>query len=368
MLFLDMYVSVINFFYNFLNIVYLNFNIVNSFCISSISVNYEDSFYYIKPDNNLYYSHNFFDLPWPASEKMTSLVILYLEVSYTILFIFLVVSFVLLETILVYSSDDFKNSYNKIEGEENSAFFHPYPIHFTPEEEHFIDMFVIFIPTWIVIQLILPTLGYLYNEEFLYYDTYVSFDVNVIGNQWFWTYEYVIDFCNTEHFTEWNNTYIAEEKEPIFIKFDSVIKTDNPVYRLLEVDNPLILPVNTNILFSFTSRDVIHSWALPQMGIKVDCIPGKITHTIFSSFSMGVFYGQCSELCGPLHGFMPICVELISFDNFFIWILIKYKGSLQDLGIYTDLIYTKEVFSLLNLNNSKEISLFLNNIKNINVT
>jgi len=89
-------------------------------------------------------------------------------------------------------------------------------------------------------------------------------------------------------------------------------------HRLLDVDNPLIVPVNTNILMSFTSRDVIHSWALPQMGIKVDCIPGRMTQTIFSSFALGVFYGQCSELCGPLHGFMPICVEVIPFDSFLI--------------------------------------------------
>jgi len=135
----------------------------------------------------------------------------------------------------------------------------------------------------------------------------------------------------------------------MIISFDSVIKLENTDYRLLDVDYPLILPVQTNVLLSFTSRDVIHSWALPQMGIKVDCIPGRITHTIFSSFSKGIFFGQCSELCGPLHGFMPICVEVISFDHFFIWILLNYKSNLQDLGIYTDLIYSKEVFALLDL-------------------
>lgn len=91
------------------------------------------------------------------------------------------------------------------------------------------------------------------------------------------------------------------------------------------------------------------------MGIKVDCIPGKITHTIFSSFAMGVFYGQCSELCGPLHGFMPICVEIISYKEFLIWSLLKYKYCLHDLGIYSDLILTKEVFSLIGFNDNKEI-------------
>lgn len=263
-------------------------------------------------DESLNFNNNLLNLPLPASERMNSLVILYLEVSYITLLIFFIVSFILLETLLVHSSSEWNKSFsNMIDLDDSSKnAFHVYPVHFTPEEEHFIDIFVICIPTLIILQIIVPTLGYLYNEEMLYYDTYISFDVNVIGNQWFWTYEYVIDLLNTEHFSEWNENYSCYESEPIFIKFDSVIKLENTLNRLLDVDNSLILPVNTNILFSFTSRDVIHSWALPQMGIKVDCIPGKITHTIFSSFAMGVFYGQCSELCGPLHGFM---VRLCAF-------------------------------------------------------
>ena len=306
-------------------------------------------------DNVLDFNNNLLNLPLPASEKMNALVILYLEVSYITLFIFFVVSFVLLETILVYSSDEWNKRYlNKLNSDsEKFLAFNGYAIHFTPEEEHLIDIFVICIPTLIILQIIVPTLGYLYNEEMLYYDSSVSFDVNVIGNQWFWSYEYVIDFLSTYSFIDWNTEYCSIEKEPIFIQFDSVIKLENALFRLLDVDNALILPVHTNILFSFTARDVIHSWALPQMGIKVDCIPGRITHTIFSSFSLGVFYGQCSELCGPLHGFMPICVEVIPFNEFLIWILMKYKSSLHDLGVYTDLILTKEVFSLLGDNNFK---------------
>jgi len=312
--------------------------------------------YTVVLDESLNFDNNLLNLPLPASEKMNSLVILYLEVSYITMLIFFIVSFILLETLIVHSSSEWNRVFsNMINEDANSNAFNVYPVHFTPEEEHFIDIFVICIPTLIILQIIVPTLGYLYNEEMLYYDTYISFDVNVIGNQWFWTYEYVIDLLNTEQFSEWNNNYSCDEKEPIFIKFDSVLKLENSMNRLLDVDNSLILPVNTNILFSFTSRDVIHSWALPQMGIKVDCIPGKITHTIFSSFAMGVFYGQCSELCGPLHGFMPICVEIISYKEFLIWSLMKYKYTLHDLGVYTDLILTREVFSLIGFNDNKEI-------------
>ena len=342
-------------------------NIINLLdSISSMKIfyfNFLETSYSVHFDNVLDLNNNLLNLPLPASEKMNSLIILYLEVSYMTIFIFFIVSLVLLELILVYSTKEWNKYFlKKIESDlEEVEAFNVYPIHFSAEEEHFIDVFVICIPTIIVLQLIVPTLGYLYNEEMLYYDTYVSFDVNIIGNQWFWTYEYVIDFCSTENFTEWNTLYNNIEKEPIFIKFDSVIKLDNAVHRLLDVDQPLILPVNTNILFSFTARDVIHSWALPQMGIKVDCIPGRITHTIFSSFALGVFYGQCSELCGPLHGFMPICVEVIPFNEFFIWILIKYKYYLHDLGIYTDVIFTKEVFSLL----GNTETYFINKLKKI---
>jgi heme/copper-type cytochrome/quinol oxidase subunit 2 len=339
--------------------------------VSSFSIEKEETMvsYSIKTDADASLKHDSWDLPWPASENMNSLVILYLEVSYTVLFIFLVVSVLLFETILVHTTSKPVNYLNlptvKSSTEKNKEIvepFIPFPVHFTTEEEHFIDMFVILIPTVIVLQIIVPTLGYLYNEEMLYYDTYISFDINIIGNQWFWTYEYIIDICSNNSFNEWNSDYVTQEKEQLIITFDSVIKLENTEYRLLDVDNPLIVPVHTNILLSFTSRDVIHSWALPQMGIKVDCVPGRITHTIFSSFCMGVFYGQCSELCGPLHGFMPICVEVIPFDKFFIWILVQYKTVLSDLGLNTSLVYTKEVFTVLNLKTSKETESFFTNL------
>ena len=121
--------------------------------------------------NSIDLNSTFFNLPLPASEKMNSLVILYLEVFYMTLFIFFVVSLVLLETIIVYSSSQ--------SNQEGSLSFHVYPSHFTPDEEHFIDIFAICIPKLIVLQIIVPTLGYLYNEELFYSDRDVFFDVIV---------------------------------------------------------------------------------------------------------------------------------------------------------------------------------------------
>ena len=157
--------------------------------IDFFSFSFQSTYYTISFDKYLDFNNNFLNLPLPASERMNSLVILYLEVSYITLFIFFIVSFVLLETLLVHSSSEWNSLYlKKVNGDEdNNQAFNVFPVHFTPEEEHFIDIFVICIPTLIILQIIVPTLGYLYNEEMLYYDTYVSFDVNVIGNQWFWS-------------------------------------------------------------------------------------------------------------------------------------------------------------------------------------
>jgi cytochrome c oxidase subunit 2 len=98
-------------------------------------------------------------------------------------------------------------------------------------------------------------------------------------------------------------------------------RTDNSGFcstnNAFGVDRNLVIPINTNILLSVTSTDVIHSWAVPQLGIKVDAVPGKLTHTILFTYTDGLFYGQCSELCGVYHGFMPICVEAVEVELFY---------------------------------------------------
>jgi len=306
--------------------------------------------------NHYHEVQNMWMLPFPASEKMNSLIILYLEVLYTVIFIFLIIIFIFAEIFILFKRESKINNYldwiedidrpfNNVSDLPPSVeeLFYFTPIHITPEDQHFADIGVIFFPTILILQIMIPTLGYLYNEEMLYYDTYISFDVNIVGNQWYWTYEYIVDFSS------WSIDIDKIESEPLFLSFDSVITIDGYKNRLLDVDKPLILPVHTNILLSFTSRDVIHSWALPQMGIKVDCIPGRITHTIFSSFALGVYYGQCSELCGALHGFMPICVEVVPYNFYLIWLLITYKEMIgNDLAIYNDLILTASIYSCLN--------------------
>jgi len=109
--------------------------------------------------------------------------------------------------------------------------------------------------------------------------------------------------------------------------FDSVMITENDLqgvaHRLLEVDNRVIVPVKAQIRFIITSTDVLHSWAVPALGIKVDAVPGRLNQFVTEIKNPGVFYGQCSELCGPLHGFMPIIIEAVPYEDFEKWLILK---------------------------------------------
>ena len=96
--------------------------------------------------------------------------------------------------------------------------------------------------------------------------------------------------------------------------------------RLLEVDNRLVLPVNTHIRVLVTAADVLHSWAIPSFGVKVDACPGRLNQTSIFIKREGVYYGQCSEICGVNHGFMPIVVEAVNLENYVSWIADKLDG------------------------------------------
>lgn len=127
--------------------------------------------------------------------------------------------------------------------------------------------------------------------------------VKVIGNQWYWTYEFPDDE----------------------ISFDSLPLSDEEIdvaagqHRLLEVDTPLILPVDTNIRILFTATDVLHAWTIPAFGVKLDNVPGRINETWTRITVPGKYYGQCSELCGIDHSYMPIVVHAVSPEEFEAW-------------------------------------------------
>lgn len=134
-----------------------------------------------------------------------------------------------------------------------------------------------------------------------------------IGHQWYWSYEYS-DFTNIEF-----DSYIIPTNE---------LSIDN--FRLLDVDNRVILPINSQIRILVTAADVIHSWTVPALGVKVDGTPGRLNQTNFLINRPGLFYGQCSEICGANHSFIPIVIESIPVNYFIKWISNNINSSLDD--------------------------------------
>ena len=143
---------------------------------------------------------------------------------------------------------------------------------------------------------------------------YSPVTIKVIGHQWYWSYEY--SFLTSKIF----EGKLESVKD---ITFDSYMQPYSELnfgdLRLLEVDYPLVLPIWVNIRFLITSDDVLHSWAVPSLGIKCDAVPGRLNQ-IFSFIKRpGKFYGQCSEICGVNHGFMPIVVVALSPEDYLEW-------------------------------------------------
>uniref|UniRef100_UPI0031F3D499 cytochrome c oxidase subunit 2 n=1 Tax=Saropogon luteus TaxID=468801 RepID=UPI0031F3D499 len=125
-----------------------------------------------------------------------------------------------------------------------------------------------------------------------------------IGHQWYWSYEYS-DFMNLEF-----DSYMIPMDE---LNINS--------FRLIDVDNRIVLPMNSQIRILVTAADVIHSWTIPALGVKVDGTPGRLNQTNFMINRPGVFYGQCSEICGANHSFMPIVIESVPTNHFIKWIM-----------------------------------------------
>ena len=155
-------------------------------------------------------------------------------------------------------------------------------------------------PTLILLFQIVPSLSLLYYYGLINIDSNLT--VKVTGHQWYWSYEY---------------------RDIPGLEFDSYMKSVDQLElgepRLLEVDNRCVLPLDTNIRFCITSADVIHSWTLPSISIKLDAISGILCVLNYRFPSLGIFYGQCSEICGANHRFMPIVLEISLVDNFKSW-------------------------------------------------
>lgn len=163
------------------------------------------------------------------------------------------------------------------------------------------------LPAILLLFLALPSLRLLYlMDEVL--NPFIT--LKTIGHQWYWRYEY----------TDWYE-----------LLFDSyIIPTDDLApgqFRLLEVDNRAVIPVQAEVRLLVTAADVIHSWTVPALGVKADAIPGRLNQLRLIASRPGVYYGQCSEICGANHSFMPIVVEAVKIEDFWSWLLNNHSAN-----------------------------------------
>ena len=168
----------------------------------------------------------------------------------------------------------------------------------------FIEIAWTVIPVLILVIMAVPSFKLLYKSDVT---PEAHMTVKAIGHQWYWSYEY------PDHGNFTYDAWLVQDKEDIDGE-------DRPYTRLLTTDTRVVVPVGKVIRVQMTSTDVIHSWAVPSLGVKKDAVPGRLNELWFEADREGVFYGQCSELCGTNHGYMPIEVHAVSEEEFLLWV------------------------------------------------
>ena len=169
----------------------------------------------------------------------------------------------------------------------------------TTSHNTFIEVIWTLVPCLILIVLAVPSFKVLYSQDEI---PKADVTIKAIGYQWYWGYEYPDENIIFD-------SYMIEEKD---------LKDGQP--RLLAVDNEVYVPVNKVVKVMITANDVLHAWALPSFGVKRDAVPGRINETWFKADRTGTFYGQCSELCGIKHAFMPITVNVVTEEEYNQWL------------------------------------------------
>ena len=164
----------------------------------------------------------------------------------------------------------------------------------------FIEIAWTAIPVLILVVMAVPSFKLLYKSDVV---PEAHMTVKAIGHQWYWSYEY------PDHGNFTYDAWLVQDKE-------DMEGEDRPFTRLLTTDTRVVVPVGKVIRVQMTSTDVLHSWAVPSLGVKKDAVPGRLNELWFEADREGIFYGQCSELCGTNHGFMPIEVHAVSEEEF----------------------------------------------------
>jgi cytochrome c oxidase subunit 2 len=241
----------------------------------------------------------------------------------------------------------------------NVAFVHKYLTHGT-----LIEIIWTITPAFVLMAIAFPSFKLLYLMDEVI-DPSVT--IKAIGHQWYWSYEYSDYYTVYNNNTLYNN--ISSHKNTIepqnddnqlssygnlfkqsdvfqnnlkgtktgiqkVLGFDSYMIPQDDLnlgqFRLLETDRNLILPINTHLRVLVTAADVLHSWAIPSLGVKIDCVPGRLNQTSMLIKRPGFYYGQCSEICGVQHGFMPICIQATSLNSYLVNINMMLADSINE--------------------------------------
>nr|WNL53837.1 cytochrome c oxidase subunit II [Termes sp. B MLW-2023a] len=155
-------------------------------------------------------------------------------------------------------------------------------------------------PAIILVFIAIPSLRLLYLMDEIHSPVMT---LKAVGHQWYWSYEYS-DFTKLEF-----DSYMIQQEDQ-----------QTNTFRLLDTDNRIVLPMNSPVRLIVTAADVLHSWTVPSLGVKTDATPGRLNQVSFSINRPGLLYGQCSEICGANHSFMPIVIESVSTNQFINWV------------------------------------------------
>lgn len=241
----------------------------------------------------MFFSFFFCDtaLPWqtglqdPATPVAEGIIRFHHDLMFILIFVVIFVSWILFRILFFFNS-----------GKNKELTF---VVHGTT-----IEVVWTIIPALLLIVIAVPSFALLYSVDEIIDP---SLSLKIVGHQWYWSYEYS-DYSENICFDSY------------MLPFDELALGD---LRLLEVDNRIVLPVNTHIRLIVTSADVLHCWTIPSFGVKIDACPGRLNEASLFVQRIGSFYGQCSEICGINHGFMPIVVDIVSLEDYVGWLTLQ---------------------------------------------
>lgn len=262
----------------------------------------------------------------PASPIMEGLINLHHHIFFFLIIIFVFVVWIIINVVIYYGF--YLNNYayllrQNIKDIANSVFIVQFLSKYVKSSKithnYVLEVVWTTVPSIVLILIAIPSFSLLYAMDEVINP---AITLKVIGRQWYWCYEYSdldILTSNSGELLFPSNTL---EFTSYMLPTDELNVGD---LRLLEVDNSVVLPINTHIRVIITAGDVLHSWAVPSLGIKMDAVPGRLNQASIFIKRPGKFYGQCSELCGINHGFMPIVINAVTINEYLSWLYNKFK-------------------------------------------